>query len=73
MMTRGQRLLLAVLQRTTEREVAARCGVTQQAVSYWLLGTQKPTEARRVRLECLYGIGARAWDAAADQPFGCKR
>jgi transcriptional regulator with XRE-family HTH domain len=63
-LTRGRRCLLAVLQQTTEREVAARCGVTHQAVSLWLQGVQKPAAARRLKLQELYGIEPPAWDAA---------
>jgi transcriptional regulator with XRE-family HTH domain len=62
--TRGQRLLLAVLQRTTASEVAARVGVGQPAVSRWASGLKTPSAPRREKLEQLYGIPRGAWDAA---------
>lgn len=65
-MTRGRRSLIAVLQRTTEREVGARCAVTKQAVSAWVCGVKTPGDPARLRLEAAYGIAAGAWDASPD-------
>ena len=64
-MTRGQRLLLAVLQRTTAAEVAARCGVAPSCVSRWLGGLSAPSDVPRARLHSIYGIPAAAWDRPA--------
>lgn len=60
--TRGRKLLIAVLQVTTERDVAARCGVYQQRVSDWSSGVCKPLPAARAALERNYGIPASSWD-----------
>jgi hypothetical protein len=63
-MTYGQRSLLAVLQRTTAREVAARCDVSPSCVSEWLAGIKRPGVHSRAVLARVYGISAYAWDAA---------
>ncbi len=63
--SRGRRSLLAVLQRTTALEVAARCGVTQPTVSRWASGEKNPSAAARLRLAAAYGITPAAWDAVA--------
>lgn len=68
--TRGRRCLLAVLQRTSELEVAARVGVGQPAVSKWASGLRTPGDPARQKLEQLYGIARRAWDAAPALPSG---
>lgn len=64
-MTRGRRSLIAILQRTTAREVAARCGVAKQTVSDWLRGLTKPRRGARLALQREYGISPPAWDAPA--------
>lgn len=69
-MTRGRRSLLAVLQRTTAAEVAARCGVTKQAVSWWSSGIKNPSEANRLKLEQIYGIARGTWGASPVLPLG---
>jgi transcriptional regulator with XRE-family HTH domain len=61
-MTRGQRLLLAVLQRTTQACVGARVRVAQPHVSEWLNGERVPSERARGALERAYGIPRAAWD-----------
>lgn len=66
MITRGRRLLLAVLQRVEQRDLAARCGVTQQTVSAWATGVKRPSVAARLRLELGYRIPRGAWDALPD-------
>ena len=63
-MSRGRRLLLAVLQVTTTHDVAARCRVTHPAVSYWASGLCTPSRASRVYLERNYCIPCEAWDIA---------
>jgi hypothetical protein len=60
--TAGRLALLAVLQRTTAAEVAARCDVTPAAVSKWSSGTSRPVPATRSKLESAYRIRAGAWD-----------
>lgn len=67
-LSRGRRSLIAVLQRTTARELAARCRVAKQTVSDWLRGRAKPSRDARLALERLYGIRAAAWDATAEPP-----
>jgi len=72
-MTLGRRSLLAVLQRTTARELAARCRVAKQTVSDWVNGHRKPNHSARLALQHLYGISARAWDAPSAAPSGDRR
>lgn len=64
-MTYGQRSLLAILQRTTAREVAARCAVSPSCVSDWLGGTKRPSPTSRRALELVYGIRAHTWEEPA--------
>jgi hypothetical protein len=68
--SRGRRLLLAVLQVTTEMDVAARCSVYQQRVSDWVSGVCKPSAAARLALERNYRIPAEAWDTPLVSTFG---
>ena len=63
--SRGHRLLIAVLQLTTAREVAARCGVSPSAVSFWLSNRKSPGPHARGVLETLYRIPRGAWDEPA--------
>ena len=51
----------------TQREIAARLvargeRVTQQTVSYWMLGEKKPRRRRRRALAIEFGIPPSAWD-----------
>lgn len=69
-MSRGRRLLLAVLQATTGRDVAARCSVAQQRVSDWVNGLSKPNPAARLLLESNYRIPCEAWDTPLISTFG---
>jgi transcriptional regulator with XRE-family HTH domain len=64
-MTEGRRALLSIGQRTTAREVAARCRVSPSRVSEWLSGRCRPSERAREALERTsgYGIPASSWDA----------
>jgi hypothetical protein len=64
MMTRGQRLLLAVLQRTASDEIGARCFVSGRTVRSWVVGERNPTDEHRKKLESLYGIPSGAWGAS---------
>lgn len=68
-LTRGRKLLIAVLQVTTATDIGARCSVYQQRVSDWASGMQKPCDAARRALERNYRIPYCAWD----MPFvtGC--
>lgn len=63
-LTAGRRALLAVLQRTSARNVAARCGVTPQAVSQWASGRSRPTGPRLTALWVNYGISPESWNEA---------
>lgn len=61
--SRGRRLLLAVVQVTSSREVAARAGVVKSCVSEWLSGEARPCRRAAERLEQSYGIRVEAWSA----------
>jgi len=69
-LSRGRHLLLAVLQVTTGRDVAARCNVRQQRVSEWLNGLSKPSPGARLLLESNYRIPYDAWDTLNVSSFG---
>jgi len=60
--TRGRLLLIAVLQRSSGRFVAARCRVTPAAVSRWAGGSRSPTLEARSALALAYGLPVDAWD-----------
>lgn len=62
MASQGRRSLLAVLQRTTAREVAARCRVSPSRVSEWASGLTSPSPDARRALERAYGISVPSWD-----------
>lgn len=57
----GRRSLIALLQITTGREVAARCGVAPSRVSEWVSGLTRPSESSRARLWACYGISPNSW------------
>ena len=57
--------LIRVLQKTTGRDVAARCRVVPTRVSAWIAGRCKPNPDARRLLESNYGIPADAWDRPA--------
>lgn len=67
-MTRGRRLLLALLQITTAREVAARCRVSPTSLSFWSSGYNTPGPTNRAKLRDLYGIPPDSWDCPVSQP-----
>lgn len=64
----ARRALLAVLQRTSARNVAARCGVSPQAVSQWASGRTRPSPEARARLETHFAIPASLWDGELGTP-----
>lgn len=61
-LSRGRRLLIALLQRTTARDVAARCRVYPQRVTDWASGYRSPNPTARRMLELNYGLPVNAWD-----------
>jgi transcriptional regulator with XRE-family HTH domain len=63
-LTYGRRSLLALLQRTTAREVAARCRVAPSCVSEWQSGIKRPCRRARAMLATVYGISAESWAKA---------
>lgn len=70
-MTRGRRLLLAVLRRTKQAALAKRCKVTQQAVSLWAVGYRTPSERARRALFRNYQIPEKTWaNARRNQGYG---
>lgn len=68
-MTRGRRLLLALLQRTDGVTIGARCRVNFRRVSSWANGDRKPCAASRLALELNYGIPSAAWDVNWRNPL----
>lgn len=58
---RARRSLLALLQITSGREVAARCGVNPSRVSEWAAGLTTPSDVPRARLHASYGIHPDGW------------
>lgn len=60
-MTRGRKALLAILQRTTAKEVAARVKVFPSTVSRWASGHSRPWVSGEVGLEAQYDIPRSAW------------
>ena len=64
-MSIARRSLLAILQRTSAREVAARCGVTPATVSAWVSGLARPRWRTRLVLRAAYGITPSTWDTQA--------
>lgn len=65
--SRGPGALRASFTRTglTQRAIAAKLGVTQQAVSSWLHGGSSPDNRRRQELEVLVGVPRSDWDEPA--------
>jgi len=59
--TKARRRLLQVLQVTTAREVALRCGVHPSRVTRWASGESLPGEKPVGVLETVYGIPGRLW------------
>lgn len=60
-MSRGRRLLIALLNITTARDVAARLRVQHPCIANWSSGYRSPNERARVMLEQNYGIPRDAW------------
>jgi transcriptional regulator with XRE-family HTH domain len=60
--TRGRRALLAVLQRTTARELARRVHRAPSTVSEWAAGIKTPSPRARAELHACYGILPASWD-----------
>jgi transcriptional regulator with XRE-family HTH domain len=57
----ARRSLIALLQVTCGREVAARCGVHPSKVSLWQSGMTAPSDVARLRLWRIYGISPGSW------------
>jgi transcriptional regulator with XRE-family HTH domain len=69
-MTLGRRALLRVLQATTGREVAVRCGVAAGTVSRWASAARLPAPPARSALARSYGISERSWMLTYGGPAG---
>lgn len=61
-LTRGRLALIAILQRTSTLEVAARCRTGHARVSEWCSGVKRPSDTNREALAREYGIPRSAWD-----------
>lgn len=61
-MTEGRRALLAVLQITKGRFVAARVPCARSRVSEWASGRTTPSARARAKLFASYGIAPESWD-----------
>lgn len=64
----GRRLLGRALQHTTGVHIAARCGVTPNAVYAWAAGRHAPYARTRQMLEEYFALPAGAWDQPAVRP-----
>jgi hypothetical protein len=60
-MSPGRRALIALMQVTSGREIAARAGVAPSRVSEWGSGLTAPSDEPRRRLWRIYGISPTAW------------
>jgi transcriptional regulator with XRE-family HTH domain len=69
----GRRSLLALLQITSGREVAARCGVHPSRVSEWASGLTAPSDVPRMRLWMIYGISPDSWGAGLVHTSNVRR
>lgn len=58
---RAQRLLIAVTQVTTQREIAARLRCNRSAVAQWLNGYTTPSAEHRAMLWTIYRIPPNTW------------
>lgn len=58
--TEGQRLLRE--ESATTRTIAKRAGVSAGLAAQWRTGEKLPAEAKRKKLESLFGIPAKSWD-----------
>lgn len=59
----ARRMLIAILQRTSAREMALRLGVSESRVSRWLQG-EEPCAAIRVKLAQIYRVPLQAWQTS---------
>ena len=72
----GRLRLLRLLQLTTATAIAARCRVTQQAVSSWAAGSTRPCARAAAVLEHVYAIPVSAWGepvTRTSRPGGRRR
>jgi transcriptional regulator with XRE-family HTH domain len=60
--TEGQRKLLVISHKHTQRAVARKCGVSQTVISQWISGARTPNYENRVALADKYGIDLDAWE-----------
>ena len=66
-MTPGRRALIALMQVTSGREIAARAGVAPSRVSEWGSGLTAPSIEPRMRLWRIYGISPSAWQGSVNR------
>jgi hypothetical protein len=65
--------LLALLQITSGREIAARCGVHPSRVTEWAAGRTTPSSIPRQRLWTIYGIRPNGWGKDIVQTSSVRR
>lgn len=63
----GKERLSRIVTDSSQAAVAAKVGVSQQAVSSWVRGLTRPDEVARQKLRELYGIATEAWLTAAER------
>jgi transcriptional regulator with XRE-family HTH domain len=61
--TVGSELLLSIMNRRTQSEVAEELGVRQSIVSRWISGQEKPGPKARANMQVVLGIPSEAWRA----------
>lgn len=63
---RSLRRILSPQQTLTQKQLAEKLGVTQQAVSAWLRGGSRPDHRRMQAIESLLGVSVADWDEPAE-------
>lgn len=66
-MINGKERLSRIVTDSSQAVVAAKVGVSQQAVSSWVRGLTRPDYVARQKLSDTYGIPAEAWLTAAER------
>lgn len=66
-MVDGQKRLGRIVADSSQASVAARVGVSQQAVSSWVRGLARPDDVARHKLLAIFGISVESWRTPAER------